>query len=562
MPPKAPGRGAPASRRPAGGSSRDDEQAATTTENGTAGSHPRPPIQRLQSLNRRAPGGSIGPRGAGLGQQPKPALKFQPRASARRAKEERDALQELEAERNRQRLSEAAAIQRARLGRAARGRGTFRGRGGVHGGGPVGFGAGTKRRIDITRSASRHSTSGYNTPAAGGLSSFGDYSSDEDSAVNRLDIEHINLNDDYGSDEEEEKKKDRKGKKPARASRSGLQPIRVERHQHEERVVAVNTEASSALSAGLRQQAQEDEDEDEDNELFITEEKSEQGESRVKSEPTDGDVSMADVPHADAENDETPLPPQTVTARKQVAAAKERAVKQKEKEPDPQSLLQTKEEKEEFARHADDLETLKEILTPSEKVAVAKTAETTEGTETENADGGAEAKEATKEEEEEHDKNAGRLFLIQFPPLTPNLVVPGIGEHAVVDLEDESTETATAGAGESTGLGLGDAEVKREFDEDDEDKARVTSEPPAKLLTATQRRIPAGRVGKLHLHQSGRVTLDWGGISFEIDKGASVNFVQEALVASTDDDGEERSVWAMGQLSEKFIASPEWDKLL
>ncbi|OKL57761.1 hypothetical protein UA08_07003 [Talaromyces atroroseus] len=537
MPPKAPGRGAPASRRPGVASTRDDEPGPEPANSSTAPAatspSTRPQVQRLQSLNRRTPGGSIGPRGSGLGQQPKPVLKFQPRTSARRAKEERDALQKLEAERNRQRLSEAAAIQRAQLGRAARARGTFRGRGGTHGG----FG-GSKRgaRFD----SARPSISRYNTPTGG--QSSADHSSDEDETTLSMNIEHINLDDD---DSEDEVVKDRKGKKAikSRSRRSGPRPIRVERHKHEERVVSVNTEASSTISAGLRSQDQEDEESD--NELFLSEEPG----TKVKREPTDGDVSMADLPHARAEFDETPLPPQTVKARKQVAIR------------DPRSLLQTKEEIDEYDRHLDDLETLKEILTPSERVPVKKAAEATENDDTEPKQAAKEEKEE-EEEEEQPDKNDGRLFLIQFPPLTPNLVVPGVGEQGVVDLEDEIAQDVATGGN----AGIGEPEVKREADEDEqEDKKRVTLEPPGKLLTATQRQIPAGRVGKLHLHKSGRVTLDWGGISFEMDKGASVNFVQEALIASTpatDEDGEERYVWAMGQLSEKFIASPEWDKLL
>lgn len=586
MPPKAVGRGGQAAPRragvpPARRSDQGGEPSSNAMENAptnaTAASPTRPSVQRLQSLNRRTPGGSIAPRGGGgvgvgggsargiglgLDSKPKPALKFQPRSAARRTKEERDKIQDAEAERQRKRLSEAAAIQRTRLGNAPKTRGTFRGRG--QRGGPIGFGGRSAGRFDYNDSrASSTSASRYRTPNSRGLGA--DYSSDEDSEALRISIDHINLEDDGGNNSEDEIKA-KKGKRAARSSMRSLsigpRPVRVERHEHEERVVSVNVEASSSISADLRRQAHEDDDSD--NELFVSGEpettQPDQGESlrKIKPEPTDGDVAMADLPHADSElaDDETPLPPQTIKARKRISVK------------DPRSLLRTKEEIEEFDRHVDDLETLKNILTPGERAE--KAAKATEGIQKEGEDGTETKQEAAAEEEEEPEKNAGRLFLIQFPPLTPNLVVPGVGEEGVIEVQDDGTEDVTI-THESTTATLGESGIKREEDETEDIKPKIgiTSEPAGNVVTATQRQMPAGRVGKLHLHKSGRVTLDWGGISFELDKGASVNFVQQALIASNtattenaDDGAGERCVWAMGQLSEKFIASPEWDKLL
>ncbi|KUL86354.1 hypothetical protein ZTR_08552 [Talaromyces verruculosus] len=544
MPPKAAGRGA--ARRPG-----DREAApASSTEAPSSSATPstRPPVQRLQSLNRRTPGGSIGPRGGPLprdelGGPIKPVLKYGPRSAVRRTKEERDAILELEAERNRQRLSEAEAIQRARLGNAPRARGRG-GRGGMMFGGPGGFKRGRGGRFENDSRSSpalRHTLSRSHTPAHWRSNNNAGYSSDEDeqAAALRISIDEINLDED--SDEEAaETKKDVKGKKSVRKLAlplRGPRPIRVERHEHEERVVSVDVEASTTAAAEPSRQAAEEEESD--NELFISEEPTT---PRVKREPADGDVAMADVPHEG--RDETPLPAQRFKARKSVLVK------------DPRSLLRTKEEIEEFDRHNEDLETLKDILTPDEPVTVEKPTTTTEG----EGEEGAEPKEEVKEEEEPVDKNAGRLYLIQFPPLTPNLTVPG-GEEPIEVQDDIATKDITVVQENS----LGEPEVKREEGEGEDIKP--AKKPPGKLVTATQRQLPAGRVGRLHLHKSGRVTLDWGGISFELDKGANVNFVQEAVIASTgsiagEEDTGERAVWSMGQLSEKFIASPEWNKLL
>lgn len=474
-------------------------------------------------------------------------LKFQPRASARRGKEERDKIKELEEERNRQRRSEAAAIQKTqqRGNASSRARGATRGRGGMRSG-AVAFGGG-KRRFDNdssrASSISRSSSLSRHTPGEGG-SGDAYYSSDEDPMSTRIDIDSLNLDDDEDSDEDV---KTIKGKRAARGPVSlGPKPVRVTRHEHEERVVSVNTEASSSISAEIRRQTQEEINSD--NEVVMSggsqSQSSQEGKVDVKREPADGDVLMDNVP----EHDEMPLPTQTVKARKTVTVK------------DPRSLLQTREEIEEFDRHVDDLEALKEILTPSQRVSADKPADEP----ADKAD-----KEATDGDKDEDEKNAGRLFLVQFPPLTPNLVTPGGYEQDIVEIQDDTSDDVTI---TNENPRAGETKVKLEDGGEDEadKKAGIRANPPGKLVTSTQRQLPAGRVGKLNLHKSGRVTLDWGGISFELDKGARVNFVQEALVATTpqtatdgaDDEVGDRCVWAMGPLSEKFIASPEWDKLL
>ncbi|KAL1987009.1 hypothetical protein VTN96DRAFT_5165 [Rasamsonia emersonii] len=588
MPPKAARQAAPGpSAKPEAESGPSGNTASTPSNSAVqnasaAGSSAssRPPVQRLQSLNKRTPGGSIGPRPSvardDLGQT-KPTLKYQPRAVGRRSKEEREAMEKLEAERHKERLAEAAAIQRARIGTGPGARGGFRGRGGGFGAsasGPLGSGTagpGMAKRgrggafggrfggDSRASSVSRHSIARSITAAT---SRSGDVSSDESDSGLRVSIDQINLEDDDDFDELPDDKE--KGKKPipdsARRRDKGLRPIRVERHEHEERVVGVNTEASSSTSAELRRQAKEKAGSD--NALFVEDDDTgepEPQEPRIKAEPTDGDISMADVaPHEkDVEDDtEIPLPEPTVKARKRVSVK------------DPRSLLRTKEEIEEFDRHAQDLEVMKDLLSVEEPARPERPL--ADGTT--EAEGAADQKEVTDEEEILKDKHSGQLFLIQFPPLTPNLVVQGGTEQTTeggVGALDGDISITHAGPRAD-----GPA-VKQEEDADVQElKAQTAAEKPAKLVTATQQQLPAGRVGKLHLHASGRVTMDWGGISFELDRGTEVSFLQEALIVSTpstaqaageeekDFEPEEKKVWAMGQLSGKFVAQPNWEKLL
>lgn len=653
MPPKqAPRRGA---------SSASSRQPDTNTNTASSGANSGPstarqPVQRLQSLKRTTPGGSIapgasgarssatpGPGGAGGagpgGDQPsKPTLKYKPRAVGRRSKEERDAIEQVEAQRHRERLQEAAAIQRGRGGNANSGRG--RGRGGPFGGGSAGgggplgsgmsggarrgrggglgggrFGSGGAQDSRASSMTHRSRTRSVIEMGGGGGNGSGaasrDVSSDESDSGILVDIDQINLDsDEEGFDDAMESKilqnKKGKGKIPIAENTHGeksLRPIRVERHEHAERVVSVNMESSSSKSAELREQAKAKAKADggDDDLLFVPQddEGTDQQQTRVKDEPTDDtDQAMKDVPAAPADDGDGLLPEQTVKVRRKLDKEKEN---EKEKEPqpepaaaakDPKSLLRTKEDIEEYERHEQDLEVVKGLLyvepkeqkqkqkQPAEPDAEPDAEAQPEEARPEGEAGEAGEAETEEEKDEEKDKLSGQLFLMQFPPMTPNLIVPGTAE---MDGDGNGNGNEQPEATAEPDSQPNDHTVKREDDAIDLDAAATAAAatadypdaPPPKLVTATNQQLPAGRVGKLNVHASGRVTMDWGGISFELDKATDVDFLQEALVLSTVqsqqeagvktedlEEEEEKKVWAMGQLSGKFTVTPDWASIL
>ncbi|KAL4990850.1 RNA polymerase III RPC4-domain-containing protein [Aspergillus falconensis] len=600
MPPKAtPRRGAssaPARNNDGSGSGTSatpnaSTSPAPTSTTSTPGATTRAPVHRLQSLKKRTPTGSIGPGpgpsgiGPGTGEPSKPTLKYKPRAVGRRSKEERDAIEKLEAERHAERLAEAAAIQRGKASLAARGRAGFsgHGRGGPMGmagaAGPLGsgfagrrgrggsrFGGGDSRATSMSR-RSKSMTAGL-----GG----GSASSDESDGEIRVSIDKINLESDADDDAddvilEKKKKRHRKGKIALGSVReAGLRPIRVERHEHEERVVSVNMESSTAKSAELRQQAKE---KAKDDALFVQddEETPTEGETQVKLEFTDNDQAMTDVPHADepVTTDDGLLPAPKVKVRRKLGSREPSVPVVK----DPKSLLRTKEDIEEYDRHAEDLELVKDLFT---KEPPAKPTEATEGAEATTDDQEKENKEEgeTAEEEPQDDKLTGQLFLMQFPPITPNLIEPSADG---TNPDSEATMVPNPGASQGTGQngvsGGGQAEtpvLKREDDVevlDGQDETIATS-TQSKVVTAADWQLRAGQAGKLNVHASGRVTMDWGGISFELDRATAVDFLQEALIVSTPPNvteempDDEHKVWAMGQLSGKFTVTPDWSKIL
>lgn len=580
MPPKAaPRRAAPARKTESAAATTTgpnarpqnaSEPQITTTAGGPGpGPLTRPGVQRLQSLKKRdPPSGSITPSARPTplkGEPSKPTLKYQPRAVVRRSKEEREAIEKLEAERHRERLAEAAAKMRGRGGPFQRG-----GRGGAG----RGRGRGGARFTVDSRHSSVSQRSQTRSVIDMGSRSVGyeGYSSDESDSGLRVDIDAINLSD---NESDEENIKGKTLVKHVVRPEKGLRPVRVEWHEHKERVVSVNMESSTDKSAEVREK--EKKDKEQDNALFVEQDKettaTPKTEPRIKEEPRDDDgINPAAVPLAGDDSmitDDGFLPEQTVKVRGRLTTEEIREREQESETPapvDPRSLLRTNEDIEEYERHIRDLEEVKKLL-----AVEAKQPDKEPATATATAAGDKPEEDAEKTPEEEDaskDKLSGQLFLMQFPPMTPNLSEHGIGSRP----EIESTEAASAGttnANTNT-----DPSIKRERNGEEivelgEEEQRAPESKPSPIVTATDRRLGAGRVGKLNVHASGRVTMNWGGISFELDRATAVGFLQEALVVSDDSPsssadamGEERKVWAMGQLSGKFTVTPNWEDIL
>ncbi|WEW61269.1 hypothetical protein PRK78_006759 [Emydomyces testavorans] len=516
----------------------------------------RGPVQRLQTLKKRATSGSLVPLNPD-GTTPKPTLRYQPKAVARRSKEEREAREQLEAERQRERISEATATRRT-AARGDRGRGRGRGRGGAFGritmdvGGPLGSGRGGKLKGKYDPAgAKRSGVYGLDRKSEGGS---GEVSSDEGSDYGpRFSIDQINIS--SGSEDEG------KGKAPAKAplgGSRGLRPIRVERQEHVERIMDINTDASSSKSAELRRQAKEkagkddslfvesdeeggDGGEVEDVEMIDSVALSAEQDLQIKEEPIDADATIAD--NIPSKTDETTAHTEDTVSRKPKKARKKVTIK------DPRSMFQTQEERQEYDRHEQDVEQLKQAL------GNISTTDTT-----------ANHDEDKVKSEDIKDERNGRLFLLQFPPMTPNLMTSST--------DQDPCNTTIAVDGTSSTKAPETIAVKQE----NGTTTRVplsgpTSLPiPSKspfslpLITATNPHLPSGRVGKLEIRKSGRATIDWGGISLELSKGSDVDFLQDAVVApeskTGDSNGSGNRMWAMSQVSGKFVVTPDWDKLL
>ncbi|KMU85964.1 hypothetical protein CIHG_03494 [Coccidioides immitis H538.4] len=428
MPPKAASNRQPAARRPiqVDSASPTPGPSGTTPSESSRSSLPAQatptarggPVQRLQTLKKRAPSGSLVPLNPD-GTAPKPTLKFQPKAVARRSKEEREARERLEAERQRERISEAAAARRTAT-RGDRGRGRGRGRGGA----------------------------------------FGRITADKTGNDDSLFVE---------SDDEE----------------------------------LVEAEDVEMADSGAG--------------------------SAYQGRTTDGDTGVADdIPAAGDE---------AAAHARDTVPDKLKKIRKKVTIKDARSMLQTEEERQEYDRHEEDIEQLKQALGNISTADIAT---------------GAEAGDENKINAEAiKDERQGRLFLLQFPPMTPNLMTPSARQ-------DQSDETTTLD-GASTAQAPETITIKKEngttahIPLGGSASLTVPSKSASSIpfISATNSQLPPGRVGKLKVYRSGRATIDWGGISFELNKGTDVDFLQDAVVASDSKPGEnhgaDRKIWAMSQ---------------
>lgn len=186
----------------------------------------------------------------------------------------------------------------------------------------------------------------------------------------------------------------------------------------------------------------------------------------------------------------------------------------------------------------------------------------------------------------------GKLFLFQLPPLTPFLIDPSaIPEEPEVKVE-QSGDTRTATIPTTTIDATTGSEVKKDPDAPATKTGKRGPEFDGLLTASEPQRLPSGIVGKLRVHKSGKVSLDWGGTDMEVRWGSEVGFLQDVVLVKSGDEhkgengaGDDREededdvvggrrttdgatkaqgvgkTYALGQVRKKLVLVPDWVKL-
>lgn len=282
----------------------------------------------------------------------------------------------------------------------------------------------------------------------------------------------------------------------------------------------------------------------------------------IKANTTTEDNVIIDVGSSDdMQVDDAPLPDTSATAGavsvKQRAPSSPELTKKTLKKPsdsktkpDPRVLTETVEERAERLRLSEDIENLREAF-----LYKSDTDDTIDSKEEEAVFGST-----------DHDRD--RMFLFQLPPLVPQLYDPVTRQGEAGTATDvDGVQVKAEDASSATTAG-GDTARKTE------DQNRTTAEALPTMFTAdapADQRLPAGLVGKLKIHKSGKVTLDWGGTDMEVRYGTDVDFLQDVVCVENPEQREadeggavlpkEGKAYAMGQVKRKMVLVPDWGRI-
>ncbi len=603
------------------------------------------PVQRLTSLNSRSSAsGASGTRPAG-------SLKFQPKSFIRRSKEEREAQERAEAERRRARLaaaetSSSAATQRGGFNGRGAGRGSFSGgmnkwnsmrysggqASGHLGGGTVGEGARKKRPGlgSLFSGASTSTSKGSSTSRVkheptpkserdkdgdvvmvatrtrptvkkeeSGLNYISSEEEFDSTGGPRVNIEHINLISD--EDTEDDKPKETRQKQPRRLGRdpkvhiSGLKPVRIDRHEHIERAVGVNTEASSTTMAEFRRKAKEralaegglflSENEAEITKIpkakgkgkakdveFVKDERKWQGVwsdeedihsiPRIKEEPGDDiDPMMIDGAESRAltASDVAKIAhqlssPKTSRKVEKLPLRRKHKRRRTTRSRTQKPVLQTAEDRQEWARYQEDLYILTEELGP--RTTTIPPVATGISTDAEEGDDKADT---DTKNETKRDRKQGLVYLFQLPPIIPSLITPTEKEEseavAAKQLSPPPAKPEQQPSASSMPPPPGNP-----FSAPHKTHPKIKPDPDSKptLTSTTPISASLGKAGKITVLATGRVIATWGGVGIEVGRGGEGGILQEVVLWEVGMKGAE----AMGQVAGGFVGVPELGRMV
>lgn len=426
-------------------------------------------------------------------------------------------------------------------------------------------------------------------------------SSDPDEAAlgPRMNIDRINL---VSEDEDDDvpDTAEGKAKRAAMAAPSsqrrrigGGEPIRLQRKEHEDRTLRINTEASSATSAALRKKAEEasksgqagsfDEalttatrkarTRSKDVEVVgdrrrwkgVWEDDANDDGVKIKQEPEDESLIGGIEPGAvdtglqTAMEEDEQEAPRTMNAAEPEPELETKAhvrakLKQKKKANKGRpAMYQTPEEIREWDKRQEELALIQQELGRVNLV---------------NED-----EEGQAQEGDLSDRRVDSVYLFQLPSVLPDLVEPAVKkEPQSPTLPRSNLKPQDPGAG-------GSAEEVPIKVEDDDFGGDLGGSRRRKLTVAP------GLVGKLRIHKSGRSTFMWGGTNMEMKMGVSPYFLQTAILTRVKPPGEKTEPGAndgpgangarssgadasggkaisFGQIRGKLVVLPAWSEIL
>ncbi|KAK2590521.1 hypothetical protein QQS21_011807 [Conoideocrella luteorostrata] len=157
----------------------------------------------------------------------------------------------------------------------------------------------------------------------------------------------------------------------------------------------------------------------------------------------------------------------------------------------------------------------------------------------------------------------GRLYLFQFPPLIPPLKTVSRPQQAtkVKDETNDSNLMDTPSATDPMSVDLTTGDHNRNKHNDNENDGDELEEDGFRSQFLSH----GGMIGKLNVRKSGKVELDWGGMTLEMSPAAGMNFLTTAVIVEENDEKAQEGVVGgesigMGKIMGRFVLAPIWSE--
>eukprot|EP00842_Homolaphlyctis_polyrhiza_P002428 jgi/Hompol1/3186/HPOL_003139-RA len=134
---------------------------------------------------------------------------------------------------------------------------------------------------------------------------------------------------------------------------------------------------------------------------------------------------------------------------------------------------------------------------------------------------------------------AGQIMFFQFPKILPE----------IVNQAQNSTDAASATAAAAQ-------------DPRNKGKAKVKDERSQTQRDALPSIMYEGQAGKLRIHRSGRITIQFGDVKFEVTRSPVVNFSQNLAYLDTETGTNTNALHFLGEVQNRFVCTPDIDALL
>ena len=163
-----------------------------------------------------------------------------------------------------------------------------------------------------------------------------------------------------------------------------------------------------------------------------------------------------------------------------------------------------------------------------------------------------------------------RLYLFQFPPLLPPLHASGrwATSASSKDVKKETSDVEMRDAPSLQGRNSLPVDLTREILAKDPSSETPTATAEADtdgdVPFASKNLLQGGLVGKMHVHKSGKISMEWGGMNLELSTAVRLNHLTTAVIVEKNDEKQPEpgstsgSTYDMGKIFGRFVLNPTW----